>query len=128
MTDEAADVVDKWFAKQKKTGYPIVILDGALEKALGVPHFPYSGVIDPDGNISYAGNSPESALKAAMKKAKGGSMWPKKLVPAATNLRNGKLAAAWGDLQTLKAAGRCRRPSRSPTRSPRCRRRRRRRS
>jgi hypothetical protein len=105
VTDEAQDVVDKWIASKKKTGYPIVILDGALEKALGVPHFPYNGVIDPDGKISYAGNSPESALKKAMKAAKPGSMWPKKLVTAAAHLRNGKIGEAWAELQTLKAAG-----------------------
>lgn len=105
MTDESQDIVDKWFASKKKTGYPIVILDGTLEKALGVPHFPFAGVIGPDGNLAYAGDSPEAALKAAMKAARGGSMWPKKLVTAATFLRNGKLAEAWAELQTVKTAG-----------------------
>jgi len=105
VTDEAVDVVDKWVAKQKKTGYPIVILDGALEKTLGVPHFPYAGVIDPDGNLSFAGDSPESALKKAMKAAKPGSMWPKKLASSAMLLRNGKLGEAWSDLQAVKTAG-----------------------
>jgi hypothetical protein len=105
VTDEAVGIVDKWYASRKKTGYPIAILDGALEKALGVPHFPYSGVIDPEGVISYAGNSPESALKAAMKAASGGSMWPKKLAAAAKLLGSGKLAEAWAELQDVKASG-----------------------
>jgi hypothetical protein len=105
VTDEKLDIVDKWFATKKKTGYPIVILDGTLEKTLGVPHFPFAGVIGPDGNLAYAGDSPEAALKKAMKDAKAGSMWPKKLVSAATLLRNYKLADAWADLQALKTAG-----------------------
>jgi hypothetical protein len=96
------DVVDKWYASKKKTGYPIVILDGQLEKVLGVPHFPFTGVIDPDGNLSYAGDSPEGAIKKGMKNAKPGSMWPKKLASAATLLRNGKLGEAWAELQGMK--------------------------
>lgn len=104
MTDEKVDVVDKWVASKKKTGYPIVILNGELEKLLGVPGYPYNGVLDPDGNISYAGSSPESALKKAKGAAKPGSIWPKKLLSAAGSLRNGKLAEAWAELQTLKTA------------------------
>jgi hypothetical protein len=103
VTDEKTDVVDKWFASKKKTGYPIVILDGSLEKVLGVPHFPFTGVIDPDGNLVYAGDSPEGAIKKAMKAAKPGSIWPKKLMGAATMLRNGKLGDAWSELQANKA-------------------------
>jgi hypothetical protein len=103
VTDEKVDLVDKWVASKKKTGYPIVILDGELEKTLGVPHFPYSGVIDPDGKLVYAGDSPEGAIKKGMKSAKPGSMWPKKLAGAATMLRNGKFGEAWAELQTVKA-------------------------
>jgi hypothetical protein len=105
VTDEAVDVVDKWIVTKKKTGYPIVILDGALEKTLGVQHFPFTGVIDPDGNLSYAGDSPEAALKKAMKAARPGSIWPKKLIAAAMLVRNGKLIDAWAELQTVKTAG-----------------------
>lgn len=105
MTDEEVGLVDKWVASKKKTGYPILIDRGGLEDALKVPHFPYSGVIDPDGKLIYAGDSPESALKTAMKAAKGGSMWPKKLAKSATLLRNGKLSEAWADLEALKTAG-----------------------
>jgi len=105
VTDEAVDVVDKWIATKKKTGYPIVILDGELEKILGVPHFPFAGVMDPEGNIVYAGDSPAAALKAALKAAKPGSIWPKKLSAAAVLLRNGKLGEAWAELQTVKTAG-----------------------
>lgn len=105
VTDEAQDVVDKWIAGKKKTGYPIAILNGDLEKMLGVPHFPYSGVIDADGKIAYSGDSPEGTIKKAMKSAKPGSMWPKKLASAALLLRNGKIGEAWAELQTLKTAG-----------------------
>lgn len=105
VTDETVDVVDKWIVTKKKTGYPIVILDGELEKVLGVPHFPFAGVIDPDGNLVYAGDSPAAALKAALKAAKPGSIWPKKLLAAAVLLRNGKLGEAWTELQNLKTAG-----------------------
>lgn len=102
MTDEAEDVVDKWIATKKKTGYPIVILDGALEQALGVPHFPFNGVIDPDGKIAYAGDSPESTIKKLMKGARPGSMWPKALQGVAQLLRDGKVGEAWAELQTGK--------------------------
>jgi hypothetical protein len=105
VTDEQVDVVDKWIVTKKKTGYPIVILDGQLEKLLGVPHFPFAGVLDPDGKISYAGDSPEAALKKSLKVAKPGSIWPKKLVPAAALLRAGKMGEAWAELQTVKTAG-----------------------
>ena len=89
-------------AGKKKTGYPIVILDGALEKALGVPHFPFNGVIDPDGKIAYAGDSPESTIKKLMKGARPGSMWPKALQGAAQLLRDGKVGEAWAELQSGK--------------------------
>jgi len=105
VTDEKQDVVDKWIAGKKKTGYPIAILNGDLEKLLGVPHFPFNGVIGPDGNITYAGDSPQSAIKEAMKAAKPGSMWPKKLAGAAKLLRDGKVGEAWAELQSLKTAG-----------------------
>jgi hypothetical protein len=105
VTDEAESVVDKWIATKKKTGYPIAILNGELEKVLGVPHFPYAGVIDPDGKLAYAGDSPEAALKKALKSAKAGSVWPKKLMPVALFVRGGKLGEAWSDLQALKTGG-----------------------
>lgn len=104
MTDEELSVVDKWYGG-RKTNYPIAILDGELEKLLGVPHFPFTGVISPEGEIIYAGNSPESTLKKAMKSAKAGSMWPKKLAKAAGLLRNGKLGEGWSELQSVKSAG-----------------------
>lgn len=105
MTDEAIDVVDKWIAGKKKTGYPIVILNGELEKLLGVPHFPFNGVIGPDGKISYAGDSPASAIKQSMKAAKPGSIWPKKMASVAALFRVGKLGEAWTELQAAKTAG-----------------------
>lgn len=103
MTDEAEDLVDKWVASKKKTGYPIAILDGQLEEMLGVPHFPFNGVIGPDGKIAYAGDSPESTLKKALKEARPGSMWPKALAGVAQLLRSGKIGEAWVELQANKA-------------------------
>lgn len=103
VTDEKQDVVDKWIASKKKTGYPIAILNGDLERTLGVPHFPFNGVIGPDGNITYAGDSPGYSLKEAMKTAKAGSMWPKKLANAAKMLRESKLGDAWVELQKVGA-------------------------
>lgn len=103
VTDEKQDVVDKWIAGKKKTGYPIAILNGDLERALGVPHFPFNGVIGPDGNLTYAGDDPGYSLKEAMKAAKPGSMWPKKLAGAAKLLRDGKLGDAWVELQKVGA-------------------------
>jgi hypothetical protein len=103
VTDEKEEVVDKWIATKKKTGYPIAILNGELEKVLGVQHFPYAGVIDPDGNLAYAGDTPEATLKKALGKAKPGSVWPKKLEPVVALVRTGKLGESWAQLQTVKA-------------------------
>jgi hypothetical protein len=105
VTDEKEEVVDKWIASKKKTGYPIAILNGELEKVLGVQHFPYAGVIDPDGALSYAGDSPEKQLKAALGKAKPGSVWPKKLESVVALVRTGKLGESWAQLQTVKSGG-----------------------
>lgn len=105
VTDEAPDVVDKWLASKKKTGYPIVILNGELEKLLDVPGYPWNGVIDNDGKISYAGSSPETAIKKALKTAKPGSIWPKKMASVAALMRVGKLGEAWTELQAVKTAG-----------------------
>jgi len=105
VTDEALDVVEKWYATKKKTIFPLVIDHGGLEKMIDVPHFPYSGVIDPSGNLIYAGDSPESALKKAMATAKPGSIWPKKVANTAALIRNGKLVDAWADLQSVKTGG-----------------------
>ena len=105
MTDEKEEVVDKWIASKKKTGYPIAILNGELEKVLGVQHFPYAGVIDPDGNLAYAGDTPEGTLKKALGKAKPGSVWPKKLESVVALVRTGKLGESWAQLQTVKSGG-----------------------
>ena len=69
-----ADAVLTW-----QTGYPIAILNGELEKQLGVPGYPWSGILDPDGNLIYAGSAGayDAPLKKGMKVAKPGSIWPK---------------------------------------------------
>jgi hypothetical protein len=105
VTDEKEEVVDKWIASKKKTGYPIAILNGELEKVLGVPHFPYAGVIDPDGSLAYAGDAPEPQLKKSLGKAKPGSVWPKKLEAVVALVRTGKLGESWAQLQTVKSGG-----------------------
>lgn len=101
VTDEDSKLVDAFVAKRKPT-YPVVILkSNALESALGVPHFPFNGVIDTEGKLVYAGDSPESTIGKVMKNAKGGSPWPKKLVKASLALRNGAFGEAWAELQTV---------------------------
>lgn len=101
VTDEETKLVDEFVAKRKPT-YPVVILKNHdLETALSVPHFPFNGVIDTEGNLVYAGDSPESTLGKVLKNAKPGAMWPKKLVKAAQALRSGRFADAWGELQGL---------------------------
>jgi len=101
VTDEETKLVDEFVAKRKPT-YPVVILKGnALETALGVAHFPYHGVIDPEGKLAYSGDSPESTLGKAMKTAKPGSPWPKKLVKASQALRESRIGAAWAELQLV---------------------------
>lgn len=101
VTDEAADLVDQFVEKRKPT-YPLVILKGgALERALGVPHFPYNGVIDTKGDLVYAGDSPEGAIGKSLKDAKAGPLWPKKLVKAAQALRASKWAEAWTELDLV---------------------------
>lgn len=101
VTDEAADLVDEFVEKRKPT-YPVVILKtSALEDALGVPHFPFHGVIDTKGNLVYAGNSPEGAIGKSLKDAKAGPLWPKKLTKAAQALRVSKWADAWTELDAV---------------------------
>ena len=105
VTDEDTKLVDEFVAKFKPT-YPVVSTKTtALETALGVAHFPYHGVIDPEGKLAYSGDSPESTLGKAMKVAKPGSPWPKKLVKASQALRESRLGAAWTELQLVAKDG-----------------------
>lgn len=101
VTDEETKLVDEFVAKRKPT-YPIVILkSNALETALGVAHFPFNGVIDTEGKLVYAGDSPESTLGKVMKNAKPGSPWPKKLVKASLALRASRFGDAWAEIQAV---------------------------
>lgn len=101
VTDEETKLVDEFVAKRKPT-YPIVILkSSALETALGVPHFPFNGVIDTEGKLVYAGDSPESTIGKVMKNAKPGSPWPKKLVKASLALRASRFGEAWTEIQSV---------------------------
>lgn len=101
VTDEDPKLVDDFVAKRKPT-YPIVALkSSAVDKALGTEHFPFHGVIDTEGKLAYAGDSPESTLGKVMKDAKPGSPWPKKLVKASLALRANHLIEAWAEIQVV---------------------------
>ena len=101
VTDEDPKLVDEFVAK-RKPNYPIVALkSGAIDKALGTEHFPFNGVIDTEGKLVYAGDSPESTIGKVMKDAKPGSPWPKKLVKASLALRASHYVEAWAELQTV---------------------------
>ena len=111
MTDEDVATVEGWLGKRKPT-FPIVILDGKLEAQLGVRAFPTAAVISPEGRIVYvdrtAGNehgSAESALKAALKEAEKGSVWPKDVQEAVQLAVSGKKAEAYAELAELRASG-----------------------
>jgi hypothetical protein len=103
VTDEEPAVVEAWLARAKPS-YPIAITKGAFESQIGVPHFPYSAVIGPDGNIAYAGDSGmgESQLDDALGKSKKQPLWPKSLGKI-TKVMMGDGAKAYGELKKLIA-------------------------
>jgi hypothetical protein len=103
VTDEEPEVVEKWLARAKPS-YPIAITKGAFESQIGVPHFPYSAVIGPDGNIAYAGDSGmgENQLDDALAKSKKQPLWPKSLGKV-TKLMMGDPIKAYGELKKLIA-------------------------
>jgi len=103
VTDETPDVVQAWLTKAKPT-YPIAIAGGAFEQFIKVPHFPYSAVIGPDGNISYAGDSGggEGCIETGLGKSKKEALWPKSLSKV-TKLMMGDPVKAYGELKKLVA-------------------------
>jgi hypothetical protein len=105
VTDETPAVVEAWLKKAKPT-YPIAITRGAFEKQINVPHFPYSAVIGPDGNIAFAGNSGdgEGELSAALGKSKKQPLWPKSLSKV-TKLMLGDGVKAYAELRKLVDGG-----------------------
>jgi hypothetical protein len=101
VTDEEPAVVEEWLAKMKPT-YPIAITRGAFENQIKVPHFPYSAVIGPDGNIAYAGNAGggEKCLDEALAKSTKQPLWPKSLSKVAKLMR-GEPVKAYAELRKM---------------------------
>ena len=107
VTDEKVSLVDKWVA-ENKPDYPIVILeDGTLEDALGVAFFPTAAVVDPEGFITYSGDSRSysSPLKAALKNAKKGSVVPKAFNKFTKELKAGETGKAYDIVVGMVEAG-----------------------
>jgi hypothetical protein len=105
VTDESPEIVQAWLARAKPK-YPIAITKGGFESQIKVPHFPYSAVIGPDGNIAYAGESGggEGCIDSGMAKSKKESLWPKSLSKV-TKLMMGEPIKAYGELKKLIADG-----------------------
>jgi hypothetical protein len=105
VTDESPELVEAWIARTKPK-YPIAIAGGAFENQIGVPHFPYSAVIGPDGNIVYAGNSGggEGRIGDAMGRSKKSGLWPKSLSKI-TKVMMGDPVKAYDELKKLQAGG-----------------------
>jgi hypothetical protein len=110
VTDEDPAVVEEWLARAKPK-YPIAIARGGFESQIKVPHFPYSAVIGPDGNIAYAGNSGEGegCISDAMAKSKKEGLWPKSLSKV-TKLMMGDPVKAYAELKKLQAEGKITEP------------------
>jgi hypothetical protein len=105
VTDEEPAIVEEWLTKSKPK-YPIAILRGAFEKQIGVPHFPYSAVLGPDGMISYAGDSGggEGCIGDGLAKSKKQGLWPKSLSKV-TKVMMGEPVKAYDELKKLIAGG-----------------------
>ena len=101
--------MDAWFERVRPS-YPIAILkNGDFEGALGVRFFPTAGVLDPSGNVVYAGSSgsADGPLGDAMKDARKSALFPKKLDKARAALTEGDVGEAYGEVlaQAGKAGG-----------------------
>jgi hypothetical protein len=105
VTDESPELVEAWIARVKPK-YPIAIAGGAFDKQIGVPHYPYSAVIGPDGNIAYAGDSGggEGRIDDSMARSKKGGLWPKSLSKI-TKVMMGDPVKAYDELKKLQAGG-----------------------
>jgi hypothetical protein len=103
VTDEEPEVVEAWLARAKPK-YPIARTKGEFEDQINVPHFPYSAVIGPDGNITYAGNAGggESKIDEGLKDSKKEALWPKTLAKV-TKLMQGDPVKAYGELKKMLA-------------------------
>ncbi len=88
-----------------KPAHPVVILkDSRFEDALQVKGFPTVGVIDPEGNLTYAGfrGKEETFVEEGAQRSETGELWPEKLLKKALKLvQAGEEARAYGE--TLKA-------------------------
>lgn len=107
MTDEPADLVEKWLTSAKPT-YPVAILKNAdaIESFLNVKGFPSAGVVDPQGTVRFAGWSGDSekALGNALAEAKKAPLWPKSLAKV-TKLIQENQAAAYAEVKKLLEGG-----------------------
>lgn len=105
MTDESPELVEAWIARVKPK-YPIAIAGGAFERQIDVPHFPYSAVIGPDGNIAYAGNAGggEGLIDDNVARSKKSGLWPKSLSKI-TKVMMGDPVKAYDELKKLEAGG-----------------------
>lgn len=105
MTDEDPAIVEAWLTKAKPK-YPIAITRGAFEKQIGVPHFPYSAVLGPDGMIAYAGESGggEGCIGDGLAKSRKQGLWPKSLAKV-TKIMMGDPVKAYDELKKLVAGG-----------------------
>ena len=105
MTDESPELVQEWLARAKPT-YPIAVINGAFDKQINVPHFPYCAVIGVDGKLTYVGDSgmEEGALDTALASAKKAPLWPKSLSKL-TKSMTGDPIKAYGDLKKLVVGG-----------------------
>jgi hypothetical protein len=103
VTDEEPEVVEAWLARAKPK-YPIARTKGEFEDQIDVPHFPYSAVIGPDGNITYAGDAGggESKIDEGLKGSKKEALWPKSLAKV-TKLMQGDPVKAYGELKKLQS-------------------------
>jgi hypothetical protein len=96
VTNEGRGLVDK-FVKDTSSDHPIVIEEGDSMAEFGGGGFPSSYLIDPDGNIAWAGHPAslqEAQIEALLPRVRLAPALPKKLAAAQKQLEKGEYAAA----------------------------------
>lgn len=96
VTNEARGLVDK-FVKDTDSDHPIVIEEGDSMGEFGGGGFPSSYLIDPDGNIAWAGHPAslkDSQIEELLPRVRLAPTLPKKLAPAQKLLEKGDYAGA----------------------------------
>ena len=107
MTDEPAELVDAWVAKNKPD-YPIAIVgSGQLNKQLRVEFYPFGAVINPSGTLTYSGSlrGIEDPLDEALSHATKGPVWPKALDKPTKWMQEGQLDRSYAEVQKLLEGG-----------------------